>query len=155
MRSIRQEVLTAERDELLRNWMMEEEVKRASDLKNLKTRLILWSLERLTSWVPKQTIFWGWRLITPMLTVIVCPVLKPRSSLGVSSWADSSLSRFTDLKWSCTATFRSKESLRSANPMPTKTVWPLSLRSLITKYREESVTDSKSTPLGSEIGALA
>ena len=61
----------------------------------------------------------------------------------------------THLKWSCRATFRSKESPLSSNPIPMKAVLPLSSIIRRTKYRLESVTDSTAIPGYCSTGHLA
>ncbi len=57
-----------------------------------------------------------------MFILMVCPSLKAKSSLGLCGSSSASLlspcSRLSSLKWSCRATFRSKESARSAKPIP-------------------------------------
>lgn len=59
------------------------------------------------------------------------------------------------LKWSCRATFKSKLSLRSANPIPMNAFLPLSSCSLMTKYLLESDTDSTARPGYLSIGLFA
>lgn len=59
------------------------------------------------------------------------------------------------LKWSWRATLRSKESPRSANPIPINADLPLSSWILITKYRLESETVSKAGPGKQSIGHFA
>lgn len=65
------------------------------------------------------------------------------------------LENFVDLKWSCNATFKSKLSPRSANPIPMKAERPFSSCSRRTKYRLESNTGWIAVPGYESIGALA
>lgn len=81
---------------------------------------------------PKPPELWGRGLSLflpcPIFSVMVCPSLKPRSSLGPESTAWEFLlisnSCFTHLKWSCRATLKSNESPLSPNPTPMNALRP-------------------------------